>query len=200
LDEGIRFTPGDHLHVRRPSGYMHHGIYVSEDRVIQFGGRILDKFHATIGIASLKEFECNGVAEVVVHGGRGRFFPPLPDALADNEIIERAEWLFRNYEPGRYNVIGNNCEHMANWCMTGWYAESHQVRKMIWVAATVGMIGWLTTAYRGRKSGVPATIPRWVVGLVAGNAVVVFTYNRHIRKFWQDIGRRWEAEHPLQQG
>ena len=195
-----RFTPGDHLHVRRPAGYMHHGVYISDDRVIQFGGRIFDKFGATIDVATLEEFERDGVAEVVVHGGRGRFFPPLPAVLTGEEIIERAEWLRKNYEPGRYNVVGNNCEHMANWCVTGWYSESHQIRKIIWMVATVSWLGWITAAYRARKSGVPARVPWWVVGAVAGNAVVVFTYNRHIRKFWQDIGRRWEAEHPRRQG
>lgn len=173
---------------------MHHGVYISDDRVIQFGGRILDKPDATIGVASLEEFERGGVAEVVAHGGRGRFFPQLPGVLPVEEIIERAEWLRRNYEPGRYNVVGNNCEHMANWCVTGWYTESHQIRKIIWAVATVSWLGWLYSAYRARRPAAPASVPRWVVGVVACNAVTVFTYNRHIRKFWQDIGRQWDAE------
>ena len=35
-----RFRSGDHLKVRRPRGYDHHGIYISDDRVIQFGSGI----------------------------------------------------------------------------------------------------------------------------------------------------------------
>lgn len=189
-----RFAPGDHLHVRRFTRYKHHGVYVSDSRVIQFGGRILDKPDATIGVASINEFERGGVAHVVEHGGRGHFFPPLPDTLPRDEIIKRAEWLLKNYTPGRYNVIGNNCEHMANWCVTGWYSESHQIRKIIWVAATVGAAGWLYAEFRGRKSSAQTRIPWWVVGLVASNAAVVFTYNRHIRRFWRDIGRQWDAQ------
>ena len=32
-----RFRSGEHLKVRRPRGYDHHGIYISDDRGIQFG-------------------------------------------------------------------------------------------------------------------------------------------------------------------
>jgi Lecithin retinol acyltransferase len=40
-----KFQSGDHLHVFRrvaglPAGYYHHGIYISNDRVIQFGGGV----------------------------------------------------------------------------------------------------------------------------------------------------------------
>jgi hypothetical protein len=43
-----RFQPGDHLQVRRRGLYHHHGIYISDDRVIQFGSGItlLDKSRA----------------------------------------------------------------------------------------------------------------------------------------------------------
>lgn len=37
-----RFKPGDHLAVSRWL-YQHHGVYVGDERVVQFGGRILDK-------------------------------------------------------------------------------------------------------------------------------------------------------------
>jgi len=48
------FTPGDHLQVRRKLGYNHHGIYINDDRVIQFGGGIFDKPHAAIEAVPLK--------------------------------------------------------------------------------------------------------------------------------------------------
>ena len=35
-----RFEPGTHLQVQRPRLYYHHGIYVSDDRVIQFGSGV----------------------------------------------------------------------------------------------------------------------------------------------------------------
>jgi lecithin:retinol acyltransferase len=60
-----RFEPGDHLQVRRRFLYNHHGIDVTDDRVIQFGGGIFDKPHATIEAVSLADFEKDGTAEVV---------------------------------------------------------------------------------------------------------------------------------------
>ncbi|MGA2165886.1 MAG: lecithin retinol acyltransferase family protein [Solirubrobacteraceae bacterium] len=41
-----KFATGDHLRVWRPLGpvgYYHHGIYIDDARVVQFGGRIGDK-------------------------------------------------------------------------------------------------------------------------------------------------------------
>ena len=65
-----RFQPGDHLHVRRRGLYHHHGIYISDDHVIQFGSGItlLDKTHTSVGAVSLDEFEQGGTAQRVRHG------------------------------------------------------------------------------------------------------------------------------------
>src|SRR5947207_9494010 len=97
-----RFQPGSHIRVRRPSGYRHHGIYISDDRVIQFGGRISDKPGATIVAVSLAQFEEGGVAEYVQHGRHDRFRLWLPHAQPGQKVIERAEWLLANHPPGRY--------------------------------------------------------------------------------------------------
>jgi hypothetical protein len=53
-----RFRSGDHLKVRRPRGYHHHGIYISDDRVIQFGSGITltDKSRAAVSAVTLAEF------------------------------------------------------------------------------------------------------------------------------------------------
>jgi HRAS-like suppressor 3 len=61
-----RFQPGDHLKVRRP-GYWHHGIYVGDGRVVQFGGSVFDKPHARIAEVPFVEFERRGRAERVDH-------------------------------------------------------------------------------------------------------------------------------------
>lgn len=62
-----KLRPGDQLQVRRPLGYFHHGIYVSADRVIQFGSGIslLDKHTTSVEAVSLAEFENGGTAKVV---------------------------------------------------------------------------------------------------------------------------------------
>src|SRR5262249_54734470 len=65
-----RFRPGDHLRVRRPLGYNHHGIYVSDGRVIELGSGITltDKSGTGIDAVPLSDFENGGTAKVVRHG------------------------------------------------------------------------------------------------------------------------------------
>ena len=77
-----RFQPGDHLKVRRPTGYYHHGIYVSDDRVIQFGSGVtlLNKGGTAIDAVSLRGFEQRGTAEVVRHGYESWFTGHHPAA------------------------------------------------------------------------------------------------------------------------
>ena len=137
---GTRFAPGTHIRVRRRLGYFHHGIYESDDEVIQFGGRILEKPTATVGVVSLGDFENGGDAEAVEHGREDSFLralilprPPwLPEADAPEVVIRRARWLVANHPPRRYHLVGYNCEHAANFCATGWYTESHQVPLFLW--------------------------------------------------------------------
>lgn len=199
-DRAGRFESGSHIRVRRPSGYQHHGIYVSDDRVIQFGGRISDKPAATIVAASLAEFEAGGIAEYVQHGRHDGFRLWLPRAQPGEKVVERAEWLLANCSPGRYNVIGNNCEHMANWCTIGGYSESHQVRTGFGVFAAVELIAIL---YLVKRSQTRPVGRGWYIGLsvisLAGMASMGL-YNYHIWRFWKDIGHKWAAhEHRLPQ-
>jgi Lecithin retinol acyltransferase len=65
-----RSQPGAHLQVWRRRLYHHHGIYVSDDRVIQFGSGItlLDKSQTSVNAVSLEEFERGGTAQRVRHG------------------------------------------------------------------------------------------------------------------------------------
>jgi hypothetical protein len=192
LSQLDRFKPGDHLRVRRPAGYMHHGIYVNDARVIQFGGRISDKRNATIDAVSLAAFERESTAEVVQHGLCSFFWPTLPPAALAEEIIARAEWLLANYSTGRYNLIGNNCEHMANFCAAGGYTESHQVRAGFGVVTAIGAAGLLYISGRQRLSSVPVWwyLGMGVVHLVGTSGVIA--YNLHIRKFWRNFGPKWK--------
>jgi len=49
-------SPGTHLRVRRPCGYWRHGIYIADNRVIQFGGWIREKRRATVDVVSFNNF------------------------------------------------------------------------------------------------------------------------------------------------
>ena len=92
------FEAGDHIKVRRPL-YAHHGIFVSNKRVIDFsGGRsIREKPLALVQPRSLGEFEgSRGKAKKVdlgkFLGGLG-FWPTADWEYPPEEVVRRAEAL-----------------------------------------------------------------------------------------------------------
>jgi hypothetical protein len=189
-----RFEPGDHLQVRRPFLYNHHGIYVSDDRVIQFGTGISDKPKARIEAVSLTDFEKGGTAEVVRHGRSSPFtgYHPPPDAPW--KIIERAEFLLKLQPKLRYNLIGHNCEHIANMCACGGWTESYQTRTFFGVRTLMDMALFLWVTRRVRAK---LPIPRWVLPVVVGGLFVSIgvkeTYDHQIKLFWSEIRDDWFA-------
>jgi hypothetical protein len=189
---------GDHLRVRRRWGYDHHGIYISDDRVIQFGGRIGDKSHANVDAVSLEKFEDGGTAEVVPHGVTQRWFrwlpwfgAWLPSADPPEKVIQRAEWLREHHPEGRYHLMGWNCEHAANFCVNE-YTESLQVRRLFFVNAIVGTLVTYHVAFQSRRGRSMRT--RLVLARTAFSLVSVGLYNAGIRRFWRDVGREWRAD------
>jgi hypothetical protein len=97
---------GDHISVARP-GYSHHGIDVGDGSVVHFAGGLgKTKAEAEIRQDTTQEFLRGGIPIVVLHAG------PV-DA---GETVRRA--LSRVGEQG-YGLFDNNCEHFANWCVTG---------------------------------------------------------------------------------
>jgi len=192
-----RFSSGDHLRVHRRGNYYHHGIYVSEVRVIQFGRGIFDKPQATVEAVPLKEFEDGTNAEVVEHGVEQRWFSWLPwprvwlpAADPRDRIIRRAEWLCEHHPVGRYHLVGWNCEHAANFCVNE-YTESLQVRRLFFVNAWTGApFAWFVSWRAGQ--GRPVSL-RVVLARVAYSFLVIGLYNAGIRRFWKDIGQEWRA-------
>jgi len=86
----------------------------------------------------------------------------------------------------------NNCEHMANWCATGWYTENHQIRACFHGLSVIGIAETILPAGRRRTS--PSrrlVLTRGIIDAVG--VVVVILYNLHIRRFWKDIGAEWDA-------
>jgi hypothetical protein len=189
-----RLRPGDHLQVRRPLLYNHHGIYISDDRVIQFGGGIADKAHATIDAVSLEKFERDGTAEVVSHGRSNLFTGYHPPADEPWKIVERAEFLLKLQPRLSYNLIGHNCEHIANMCISYCWIESYQVRRFFGVRAlgSAAFLFWLADRSRANLP-----LPKWVLPVVAASSLVTFgtigTYNHQIKRFWDEIGPEWRA-------
>jgi Lecithin retinol acyltransferase len=114
-----RFQPGNHLKVRRPRGYDHHGIYISDDRVIQFGSGITltDKSRTAVSAVTLAEFAQGGTATVERHGYESildtGYHPPADEGW---KVVARAEFLLKLQHRLPYNLIGHNCEIIANMC------------------------------------------------------------------------------------
>ena len=174
-----------------PLGYYHHGIYINDERVIQFGGGISDKPRATIEAVPLSRFEKCGVAQVAPHGGR-TWWGALRFEAIDREVtIRRAERLLANHPEGLYNLLGYNCEQAANFCSTNSY-ESYQVRGYFALRVLIGIpitVGLMAAA---RSSRLAARILwLWVISGLLSQAL----YQLRGAQFMKEVGRpllAWE--------
>src|SRR5207247_1774306 len=110
VTDNPKFSPGDHLRVRRGL-YYHHGIYVGNNQVVQFGGRIGDKAHAKIAVVPFACFLRGDRAEVVDQSKLTWLgLWKLPPALPPERIVARARCLAERQSEGAYNLVGRNCE------------------------------------------------------------------------------------------
>jgi len=191
-----RFQLGDHLRVWRWPGYYHHGIYLSDDRVIQFGSGVTLASKGDVGITAvpLGDFEQSRTAVVVRHGYESWFTGQHPAADEPWKIIARAEFMLKLQPRLPYNLIGHNCEHVANLCVSQYWGESYQTRRFF------GARSWTDMAFMfwlSRRSRANLPVPRWLlpaVGAVAAASLgAIFTYNDQIRRFWQEIEADWRA-------
>src|ERR1700722_6482471 len=78
---------------------------------------------------TLAEFVQGGIATVERHGyesmlGTG-YHPPADEGW---KIVARAEFLLKLQHRLPYNLIGHNCEIIANVCASQNWTESYQVR------------------------------------------------------------------------
>ena len=108
VDADIEREPplGAHLVTAR-LGYLHHGIYVGDGRVVHYAG-LVDGFRAgPVEEVSLATF----AARRTVRQRLGR-----EPAFSGAEIARRAR--SRIGEDG-YSVTRNNCEHLCDWCRNG---------------------------------------------------------------------------------
>jgi hypothetical protein len=129
----LPFKPGSQLQIRRQLwdvfSFYHHGIYVDDNEVIEYGGGNLFDLSATkVRKTTLIKFEDGGKAEVVQHPMKWQGFTYSPH-LPPDETIDRARWLIE-HQPPTYWVAHRNCEYIANWCATGDF-ESVQTKKFM---------------------------------------------------------------------
>ena len=117
---------GDQIRVNRGL-YFHHGIYVSDDEVIQYaspkGSEIIEDT-ALIIKTSLAEFLKGGVLEV-----REYTIEELKKKRSNEEIVDFARSMLGT-GLGEYSIVNNNCEHFSNYCAFG-EKKSNQVEDFL---------------------------------------------------------------------
>jgi hypothetical protein len=115
---------GHHLFVNR-RGYEHHGIGVGNGMVVHFTGVANDKASAAVTYDTLESFAGGAQIQIVPYAGR----------FQREEVVGRALSLV-----GRtgYNVVANNCEHVARWCMTDEHRSPQIERASGTVIGTAG--------------------------------------------------------------
>jgi hypothetical protein len=99
-------------------GYLHHGIYIGNGRVVHYAGLAYGLFGGPVEEATLAQF------------ARGRSVWTRwrrPAAFDRTEIVRRA--LSRVGED-RYQILRNNCEHFCEWCTHG-ESRSYQVECLL---------------------------------------------------------------------
>lgn len=117
-----QFAIGSHLKVAR-FGYSHHGIYIGNGQVIHYAGFCEAFRSGPIEIATLATFQGRAKTIEVIEYNHQYF--------SSNEIVARAK---SRLAENSYNLIFNNCEHFACWCVTG-KSISQQVKKVVhWVS------------------------------------------------------------------
>jgi Lecithin retinol acyltransferase len=99
-------------------GYLHHGIYIGNGRVVHYAGMAYGLIRGPVVEATLAEF------------ARGRSVWTRwrrPATFDRTEIVRRA--LSRVGED-RYQILRNNCEHFCEWCTHG-ESRSYQVECLL---------------------------------------------------------------------
>jgi hypothetical protein len=107
---------GTHLTSPR-RGYVHHGIYAGDGRVIHYAG-----FHRAFRRGPVEETSLEQFA-------RGRSVQAVPGSAAQfggAEVVTRAR---ARLGEDRYRVWTNNCEHFVHWCLSG-TSRSTQVERL----------------------------------------------------------------------
>jgi len=139
---------GSHLKTPRMNNtYTHHGIYVGKGKVVHYAGLSDGLKSAPVEEVSFREFLNGTTYEIVLH----------PNAkYSSQQIVDRA---YSRIGEDNYGLLGNNCEHFANWCIDGVHT-SQQSEAVVKIAAhtalkTVGKSNPMTnlataTAYTGK--------------------------------------------------
>jgi HRAS-like suppressor 3 len=98
---------------RRP-GYVHHGIYIENGRVIHYAGLSRRLCRGPVEIVSVEQFAAGFGLQVIPH--------PCAQ-YTDLEVVRRAASRLGEHN---YRLLTNNCEHFCMWCLFG-QGKSEQI-------------------------------------------------------------------------
>lgn len=99
-------TPPLGAHLVTPwLGYTHHGIYVGDGKVVQYGALMYDFIRKPVEEVSLEKFAQGRPVFIVAHAGK---------CFDSEEVIRRAR---SRLGEKRYRLLTNNCEHFVEWCL-----------------------------------------------------------------------------------
>ena len=125
--ELIDLYPGCHIRCQ-VNNFYHHGIYIGDGKVIQFGLPFdvyksdINPEEISVVESSLSEFSPKSKFIEVYSYSKAE----ARKKFSDTEIIERAKSLLGTKG---YDVLNNNCEHFANFCIFG-EKKSYQIDKI----------------------------------------------------------------------
>jgi hypothetical protein len=117
LAEGQEPPLGAHLITPR-FGFVHHGIYVGDGRVVHCGAVSGVLPRGPVEEVSLRYFSRGRPIAVRVQA---------PAGFAAEVVVERAR---SRAGENRYRLFTNNCEHFCEWCLRGRH-RSYQVERLI---------------------------------------------------------------------
>jgi hypothetical protein len=99
-------------------GYAHHGIYVGQGQVVQYGGLSRGLRRDPVEEVSLSQFAQGRTIWIRLHESIG---------LDRDEVVRRARLRLGE---NRYHMLTNNCEHFCEWCARGEH-RSYQVDELV---------------------------------------------------------------------
>jgi hypothetical protein len=108
---------GSHLVTPR-RGYLHHGIYVGDGKVVHYAGLAGGLQRGPVEEVPLARFTRGRPVWVKSHA---------PSSFECREVIQRAR---SRVGEDCYRLLTNNCEHFCEWCLRG-EPRSYQVEALL---------------------------------------------------------------------
>ena len=108
---------GSHLVTPR-RGYLHHGIYVGDGKVVHYAGLACGLHRGPVEEVPLDRFAQGRPVWVKSHA---------PSNFECQDVIERAR---SRVGENCYRLLTNNCEHFCEWCLSG-EPRSYQVEALL---------------------------------------------------------------------